>query len=325
MLKELIYLWYSDSKMEIAQGRLAKHLPAYQLLGLTSLHCSTNQVYLASTNKSNVIYRVFGSLDLVDRATEQRNFDLVASAGLGPRSLGGDNEYRFEEYVPGRTLDRLELISDADALAPYIANFHAIPICQGEPHLNKANREWGAAFALKAANWNCQGERKELLDEVLWLTTPEALHEVSCLYPSSPLVFSHNDLSYFNILKDERRFTILDYEYADASYAAVDLAYYLNEVLFDYTYSEYPGVRVCLEDDMSSSQIQRFVEIYAESSGQDAGRLGGEVAQCRAAVDFLGALWAANMAKETEGRDFDFLAYAKLRLNEYRRLRELVI
>jgi thiamine kinase-like enzyme len=309
---------------DLVQLRLSKHLPGQELLSLSPLHSSTNQVYLATTPSTKVIYRVFGELDLVDKTAEQANFDLVAAAGLGPRNLGREAEYRFEEYVPGRTLTRLELVSDAEALAPCIANFHTITASQGEPHLERANREWGRAFQAKAAHWNCEGDRKELLDEVLWLTTAEAVEEVSKLYPRSALVFSHNDLSYFNILKHEDHFTILDYEYADSSYAAVDLAYYLNEVLFDYTYPEYPGVRVCLEDDMTATQVQNFIEIYAEAGRLDAGQLAGEVAKCRAAVDFMGALWAANMAKEVDG-EFDFLMYAKLRLVEYRRLRELVI
>mmetsp|Transcript_1796 Transcript_1796/g.3894 ORF Transcript_1796/g.3894 Transcript_1796/m.3894 type:complete len:312 (+) Transcript_1796:1118-2053(+) len=311
--------------MDLVHERLAKHFPGSEVVDLKLLHCSTNQVYLVNTNQGKVIYRIFGSLDLVDRELEKRNFKVVSDAGLGPKSLGGDSLYRFEEYVEGQTLGRLELVTYADALAPYIARFHAIPVEQGEPHLAKANRDWGVAFATKASRWTCTGARRELLNEVLWLTTPEALQEVSTLYPSSPLVFSHNDLSYFNILKHEGHFTILDYEYADPSFAAVDLAYYLNEILFDYTHSEYPGVRVCLEDDMTPNQIHSFIEHYAESSALDAGQLAGEVAKSRASVDFMGALWAANMAREAEDGVFDFLMYAKLRLNEYRRLRELVI
>mmetsp|Transcript_4642 Transcript_4642/g.4533 ORF Transcript_4642/g.4533 Transcript_4642/m.4533 type:complete len:130 (+) Transcript_4642:403-792(+) len=108
-------------------------------------------------------------------------------------------------------------------------------------------------------------DRQTQLEDLRFLTTPEGFNEVSRFFPKTDsLVFSHMDVSYQNILKSSEKLWIIDYEYTDLAYHAIDLANYINERLFEYNvfpFEFHP------EDEMSPATQHEFVEIYAEENG----------------------------------------------------------
>lgn len=293
------------------------------------LPSASNMIYkVRSINAPTIIYRQFGSIPLVDRAKERENFRCMSEAGVGPKCLGEGDNFRIEEFLPGRTLNRLELKEYATSLAKELSSFHKVRTGTAEiPFIIHAIQSWSQLFLHQSEMYlsHLNSDRKELFDEVLWLTTPEAHAEVFSLLPKTDNhVICHNDISYMNILKEDTKFTIIDYEFADMNWASSDLAYYMNEVMYDYSVPSYPSFELCRQDDFTTAEMNEFIESYCVNESILAEDMINEVIRMRPAINFMGALWAAcNFLNEES--EFDTLLYAKVRMNEYKRMREALI
>jgi thiamine kinase-like enzyme len=252
----------------------------------------------------------------------------MSEAGVGPKCLAEGENFRIEEFLPGRTLQRLELKGYATYLAKELNSFHKVRAGTSEtPFIIHAIQSWSQLFLKQSELYlsDLNSDRKRLFDEVLWLTTPEAHAEVFSLLPrTGNHVICHNDISYMNILKHDTKFTIIDYEFADMNWASSDLAYYMNEVMYDYSVPNYPSFELCRQDDFTTAEMNEFIESYCVNDSILSEDMINEVIRMRPATNFMGALWAAcNFLNEES--EFDTLLYSKVRMNEYKRMREALI
>ena len=133
-------------------------------------------------------------------------------------------------------------------------------------------------------------------------------------------MFSHNDLCYNNIIRDDRSLRIIDYEYAGFNYRGQDLATYISESMFTYDHPSYPYYSCNPDLEMSDDVAAAFLQEYARVSDIDYQELHDEVEMCRVSAHYMGALWCASMFNPNAPEDcFDLLGYSKCRLDEYRR------
>lgn len=306
-----------------------KHLTISQV-SFDRLPSASNLIYkVYSSNVPTIIYRQFGSIPLVDRIKERDNFRAMSQAGVGPQCLAEGDNFRLEQFLPGRTLQRLELKYYSKQLAKELGSFHNVRRSTSDsPFIVQAIQSWSQLFLNQSELYisHLTSARKQLFDEVIWLTTPEAHSEVFSLLPKhNEYVICHNDISYMNILKNDSKFTIIDYEFADMNWASSDLAYYMNEVMYDYSVPRYPSFELCRQDDFTQTETQEFIESYCETQSHlDSEDMNNEVRAMRPAVNFMGALWAACNFLNDES-EFDTLLYAQVRLREYIRMRDALV
>jgi hypothetical protein len=105
------------------------------------------------SSKSPFIFRVFGSMLLVDHARESELFARLYAAGIAPKCLAETEEYRIEEYLPGRSMRREELSEHVLESANRIWNFHSSlvpPSDPPQPFLVTAIETWGQIFKAKS-------------------------------------------------------------------------------------------------------------------------------------------------------------------------------
>ena len=152
---------------------------------------------------------------------------------------------------------------------------------------------------------------KELISTILNGIESEEKEAKSLLPKTDKVVFSHNDFSYGNIIFDNHKYWIIDYEYAGVGFPSIDLASYIIESMFDFSTPQY---RFLPEDEISHSTQLEFVGKYSELARLDSDDLWNEVCKSKAVVCFLGMLWAACMY--TPG-NVDMLNYSLKRLELY--------
>lgn len=271
----------------------------------------TNKVYKVSApSKEPLIFREFGSVPLVSEQLERRNFQMLSDANLGPKLLAQGEGFRVEQFLPGESLSRKEMGAYATQVGSVLSHFHQVQTGTGKPATQTFIENWSELFLKQSQTYEL-GENSPKLEELKILTDPEAHKGVFSLLPKSDLVFSHNDFSYRNILKTYNGLVIIDFEYADLSFPGIDLANYIVDSMFDYSRSVYEYFP---EDQLSPSEESELVGTYAQESNLNEEDLTNQVQACKAAVNFMGALWAAcNFTPP----NYEYLEYSKVRLDLY--------
>lgn len=81
---------------------------------------------------------------------------------------------------------------------------------------------------------------------------------------SVPIVFSHNDFYYRNILweKEKNKFHLIDFEYVSPNYLMIDLVNFLNELISDYDHPEAPFYKYSPSDFPDNKDIREMVKFY---------------------------------------------------------------
>jgi thiamine kinase-like enzyme len=274
------------------------------------LFSGTNIIYKAQcSDAENVIIRKFGSNSLVSREIEKRNFHVVSSSNLGPKCLYETEEYRIEQYIHGETLRRDQLERLAESVAPCLVSFHNIARGSGISSTESYIHNWKSQFISQVSECNSITYlEKEMISSILATISSEEGRVLSLLPNTEDLIFSHNDFSYGNIIYDNTKYWIIDYEYAGLGYPSIDLASYIIESMFDFSTPEY---RYIPEDEISYNSQLGFVGAYAEEARLDADDLWNEVCRSKAVLCYLGALWAGCMYKPG---DVNMLRYSLTRL-----------
>ncbi|KAJ2156954.1 hypothetical protein GGF46_004848 [Coemansia sp. RSA 552] len=232
------------------------------------------------------LLRVYGSGvdEFLSREKELYWLDQLTSLGFGPQLYGIFGNGRLEEYLESTTLGKediwhqstskhiarrmSELHNLVSTYRPFRENSRTGP--PGSPDLWRnidswlelVNRKWDRIRRVCAGNPKCM----ELLDN--WPRVEEAGRKLRGLVEASgsPVVFTHNDLQYGNILRLEAtgELIVIDFEYAGYSYRGFDVANHFCEWMADYHHDTHPHL---LDESRYPSRIQRqgFLRTYVKA------------------------------------------------------------
>ncbi|KAH7366277.1 hypothetical protein KP509_18G070700 [Ceratopteris richardii] len=273
------------------------------------------------TNQRKVVLvRIYGNGvdNFFDREDEIQTFEAMSKAGHGPRLLARFSTGRIEEFLHARTLTAKDL-RDPDVsarIAVKLREFHQLPIPgEREARIWKRLMDW-----LREALSMCTDEHIVEFNVKILGSEIEDLKVRSSEFKSR-IGFCHNDLQYGNIMMDDKdgSLTIIDYEYATYNPVSYDIANHFCEMAANYhsdtphllDFSKYPDVQ----------ERQRFIRAYLGSPDMDISQ--SRVDKLSSEVDFYEmpshihwALWGL-ISHYVNGIDFDYLEYARQRLNKY--------
>jgi len=270
----------------------------------------TNQLYrLDAEERPTVLVRLYGANTevIIDRETENALFAKLSETGFGPTYYGRFTNGRVEGFLHGFEALEPDQMSDPHLrklIAYRLAELHDIAPLSAEPQLWQTLQRWmGIAVDLNLLDLT---EARATLDELQSTFANDLLP--NALPAAVRPVLSHNDLLSGNILyhrdKDEVRF--IDYEYGACSYAAFDLANH---------FCEYAGFDADFERGFPQRDVRE--DVISHYLG---GAPHSEVEAFSDLVDFMvladhlwWGTWAVVQARYSP-IDFDYLGYAKLRL-----------
>lgn len=157
---------------------------------------------------------------------------------------------------------------------------------------------------------------------------------------NSPIVFSHNDLLYGNIIFNEEKeeASFIDYEYGCYAFRGFDIGNHFNEFAgFECEYWRYPtkqfqlqwfdwyltennngGTHLYITHTHVILLLNSFLFYIVKPTSAEKEKLFEEVNAFSLASHFYWGLWAMVQAMVSD-IDFNYMDYAVLRFNEYDR------
>ena len=276
----------------------------------TLLPSGSNTIYLVEAIRPTglkAIYRKFGRKDGLIADYERKIAYRLSEIGIGPRIFTETEEYRLEEYLPGRTLDRLEVRNPAiiPLICHAIHEFHGLDMTSIVPVISTSVRNvdiWRGECILSGQFH----AGKEILSEEMYGKF------VGLMGNLEGLCFCHMDCYGLNcILGQGNQVRLVDYEYSGYNYRGMDLASVLNGLLYDYQAPNPPYLEYHPEDRCNSKLLTQYIKAY----GGDA-HLWTETKLCIACDHYIWSIWALFM--QGHGRPgFDYLTYADIRTKDF--------
>lgn len=284
--------------------------------------------FLEDDPESAVLVRVYGEKTelFIDRALEVRNMQMMFESGLcAPLYCAFKNGLCYG-FSSGEVLDRKMVRDPAISclIAQRLAKMHSIKrngfVAQPSlfPVLNKYLNLVPASFAdpIKDERYKkCIPSKEDLEVEITTLRS----HLINL---ESPVVFSHNDLLLKNIIynKEKGAVTFIDYEYADYNFQALDIGNHFCEFAGVEKYEPhlYP------DKDFQLRWLRDYLEAWHEVNGWNEEDITDEsveilyiqVTKFSLAAHLFWGIWALIQSAHSM-LDFDFLGYAKERIDEY--------
>ncbi|KAI7871207.1 kinase-like domain-containing protein [Spinellus fusiger] len=304
--------------------------PSWQPEDIKFVQCKdgiTNQLVKVThvPTDVSVLVRAYGkgSELIIDRKQEIINIVTLSNQEMCPPLYGRFRNGLVYGYIKGRmaSVDDLGTPRTARWVAKRLAKWHKVELLgekgQGERKQTLWDTMWSwidqvpdhyenpttqAIFSKKFNKQSMVAELKSLTARLEQL--------------ESPIVFSHNDLLYGNIIFDDQKeeASFIDYEYGCYAFRGFDIGNHFNEFAgFECDYSKYPD---------RAFQLQWFEWYLTESKvtpTQEAlEALYHEVNAFSLASHYFWGLWAMIQARISD-IDFDYMSYAVLRFNEYER------
>ncbi|KAJ3228225.1 hypothetical protein HK099_005235 [Clydaea vesicula] len=276
----------------------------------------------SAENRDDIILliRTYGKKSevLIDRHQELVNLVTLSSLNLSAPIYG-----RFENgivygYIPGEvfSVDDLSDKCKSKLVAKTLAQWHhtELPGVQKKPLLFKTLKKWVSAVPEKYSNEKVQFQFEEFFDIKLLNKELSFLEKELSQYKDAT-VFSHNDLLSGNIIlqRKSNSVTFIDYEYGCYNYRGFDISNHFNEFAgFDCDYKKYPNL------DFQRFWCREYLLEFLKSEPCDTQveLLMVEVDKFSLSSHFYWCLWALVQAN-VSNIDFDYMTYAKLRLEEY--------
>ncbi|KAK4695255.1 ethanolamine kinase, partial [Lecanoromycetidae sp. Uapishka_2] len=281
--------------------------------------CTDEQI-----DEGAVLLRAYGKGTevLIDREKEATSHSLLSQHGLAPSLLARFQNGLIYRFIRGRDAGpEIPLYSSVPKSLPSLETINAITPGKPTPNVWTIMQKW--AFALPTDN-KAQVIRKDVLQKELERTVSD-LGDLPGL-GGNGLVFGHTDLLSGNVIvqprttidRDSKVETVcfIDYEYAVPSPAAFDIANH---------FAEWGGFTCDFSVLPTRSMRQGFVEEYIQSYASHshlktndtmASRLFDEIDAFRGVPGLYWGIWALIQATISQ-IDFDYAAYAEVRLGEY--------
>jgi len=302
-----------------------------------------------NTNDS-ILFRIYGddTEKFISRTDEINVMILMKKIGLGPDIYGKFNNGICYELLAGEILTTTDVYNENiyKKVAESLARMH---LSKFEGFVKAKSADANNYFLCPKMD-----QMYNLLNEDYKANMPEMTNDLFKLVPSktkikeemnflkkylvdyaeknqSPIVFSHNDLLFGNIIYNSELDTInfIDYEYGAMNYQAYDIANHFNE---------YAGVDTVDYSNFPNKQSQLvWLKIYLEAFYKQVNefhsnnspsvekvnvteelieKLYEEVNRFTAASDLYWATWALVQAQSST-IDFNFVNYAKIRFEHY--------
>ncbi|KAF7729432.1 hypothetical protein EC973_004411 [Apophysomyces ossiformis] len=285
----------------------------------------------------SVLVRAYGkgSELLIDRRQEIINIMTLSAQNLCPPLYARFRNGLMYGFIKGRVSSVEEMYQPTTAqwIAKRLAKWHKVQLLpdqhDGATPGSKKQKLWYTM-------WNWLGQVPEKYDDPKKQHTFETRFDMKKVASElqqlierleklqSPIVFSHNDLLYGNIIYDDEKeeASFIDYEYGCYAFRGFDIANHFNEYAgFECDYSRYPD---------KEFQLQWFDWYLTESNEgvkppkEELAKLYEEVDNFSLASHFYWGLWAMIQAKVSD-IDFDYMEYAVLRFDEYERRKKQVL
>ncbi|KAL7995365.1 putative protein kinase-like domain superfamily [Plasmopara halstedii] len=273
----------------------------------------------------DVLVRVYGegTESFFSRKDETRLFQLLSDQKIGVELLGEFNNGRAEKLIHGTTYTskRMRQPDESRIIAKQLRVFHEldIDIDRIPTYITSIQK------LLQVARVKCTTEIfNDIVDFEQLEKDIDELKEILDQVPS-PMVLSHNDLQYGNIMKNDAGDAVLiDFEYTSYNPRGYDLGNHFCEWAYDYhktvnahlgDFSKYP----------TQEQQRSFCRAYLagkdgnedDVSDEEIERLRHEANTFSLASHLFWAIWGYIQASQST-IDFDFLGYGKCRYNAFK-------
>lgn len=268
-------------------------------------------------SSDGLVIKIFGSQTelFIDRQSELKAMTILSNAGvLNQRVLIQFSNGIIYQFAPGVACSRDDMRDPtiASLIAAKLGQFHSVP-------LETQEKKPSLIFLMRRFVELLLPEKIDLIDDIDLIET-KLLPGMSSTN-GEDLVLCHNDLLVKNILfdRDTQQISFIDFEYTHLNYALFDIANH---------FVEYAGVD---EADFSiyptRDEQKRWLKVYYRSRKIDEGIVTEELCHLidrySALAHLMWGLWALVQSRLSQ-LDFDYLHYAKLRFDSYRRLRTIL-
>ncbi|KAI8987582.1 kinase-like domain-containing protein [Mycotypha africana] len=311
----------------------------------------------------SVLVRAYGkgSERLIDRKQEIINIITLASQNMCPPLYARFKNGLVYGFIKGKvsTVEELGQEKTAEWIAKKLAKWHKVKLPQTQHHPGSDKKEqqklwatmykWLEQVPEKYENASTQSIFETNFDMKKIRSELETLIE-SLETLESPIVFSHNDLLYGNIIFDEEKGTekktnklkastsvgfritffahpieeanFIDYEYGCYAFRGFDIGNHFNEFAgFECEYWRYPSKEFQLKwFDWYLTEYNNGVEPTKEEKL----KLYKEVNGFALASHYYWGLWAMIQAMVSD-IDFNYMEYAVLRFEEYEKRKNEVL
>ena len=270
---------------------IKKHLPTWQYIqssdiSFTRLTGFTNITYKVKVLDENskiipniLVYREFCKNEsFFSRKEESYIFSSLGDQDLGPKSYGGDENYRLEEFIFGKHPDVTLMCSRPFNLcaAKYISKFHTENLQELDTNpsaLKYLNKLKPYEEFFKMTEFYKDKVTEKELEMIKTLQNFVCDKELDFLKEklkeiNGKVTFCHNDLNANNIfLRDsgldlKNALIFIDFEYCSYNFRGYDIGDFMMEHTFDYNYEPYPYFKFTLENFPNNDQLYEFSIFY---------------------------------------------------------------
>ncbi|XP_041366089.1 choline/ethanolamine kinase-like [Gigantopelta aegis] len=330
--------WASIDEDDIIVKRLSGGLTNYLYLCYLP-----SDVEIKPVEPRCVLLRVYGHVAKTSKEFVVHNsvvFAILSEKGLGPKLYGIYHDGRIEEYIPTKSLRRMDLQSPkvSQLIAQKLAQFHGLdmPLCKEPRWLYHIINGWVHEIQ------NNFAENLQKCPEVMKLMSMNLEEELDCMMKilsqiESPVVFCHNDLQEGNILYIEenpdktKQMTVIDWEYCSYNYRGFDFGNHFLEWCYDYADNPDPPYYSFHPEDYPSRKRQyEFFREYLAVMGQtaitdeDLHNMYVEANTFALASHFLWGVWSL-VQSQTCAIKFGFMEYAVCRFEGYFKMKEQLL
>ncbi|CAF3807633.1 unnamed protein product [Adineta steineri] len=271
-----------------------------------------------------LVIKIFGSNTelFIDRSSEMNAMiKLSENKVLSQRVLIEFNNGLIYEYASGRACSREDVRKDniSKLIAIKLAQFHNVPMTKNEtPHTITLIRKF---IKLINENKNKTEDISKYMSDIDIIEKRILPHLIPNPLIGKDLVLCHNDLLVKNIIYNDKtdKISFIDFEYTYLNYALFDIANHFVEYagVDNADFTLYP----------TRDEQKRWLKFYFQTRGMNEQIIDDNlchlVDQFSALAHLMWGLWAL-VQSNISSLDFDYVNYAKLRLDSYQKLRTIL-
>lgn len=271
---------------------------------------------------ADVLIRIYGegTDSFFVRHEETRLFELLSSKNIGVKLLGEFGNGRVEKLLTGSVCTRKQIRQPelSAQIARKMHEFHHIDV-----DIDRAPRILSEIHRLlEVARKKCTGAKFQGVDLAGVAQSIQELEGILAEVPS-PLVLSHNDLQYGNIMNTETGVVLIDFEYTSYNPRGYDLGNHFCEWMYDYHRTVNPHLADFAKYPTAEQQ-RHFCRAYLSAELGDDARVSDEAVEAlrreanaySLAAHLFWGIWGFIQASQSE-IDFDFLAYGQCRYDAF--------
>ena len=316
-----------DIKQILANSEVNYDEECFKLSKLTG--GTSNTIYCVDISTSEkLLFKIYGegSEQFIDRRQEIENMKLLAKHSLGADVVAEFCNGICYRYINGDSIHHADVIDPgiSSLIASKMAQMHQIPVESEECVLWTRISQF-ISLVPEFDHIYVDGLLERKQDLVSELEFLKSLLENCC----SPLVLCHNDLNLPNILYNDSDKTVhfIDVEYAGCNYAAFDIANHFVEFV-EFHDVRNPKLDFVKYFPSKDFQMEWLCKYYAamnqDKAVEELDEMYVLVQKFVLSSHLMWGAWSLVQAKLSK-IDFNFEVFAQQRLQEYARMKTIVI